>query len=153
MRIIVSRSRIAGTLPHYEYRALVCADAVDELRRSRTCLVKAAKVAGCVACLRIAPVIAPERYFELNAVARELLGSRIAVLAKRLETLIVQHSFREMAAESLRPVIKLDHDPGDACIWTDIDDLTSAYDRLDPDRDILTACHLGLREDRRRHAA
>lgn len=36
MEIIVTRSRIAGTLPHYVYRALVPADKVIAERRAMT---------------------------------------------------------------------------------------------------------------------
>ncbi|WP_336963697.1 hypothetical protein [Sphingobium aquiterrae] len=153
MDIIVTRSRIAETLPHHEYRSLVCADAVDEERRRRTCVIKAPRIAGCVPCLRIAPVIAPYRYFALKPASREILGSRIGALARRIETLMVRAVFPEMAAERRRLVITLDHDPGDACVRTDIDDLTGAFDRLEPHRNSLTACDLGLRQDCARHAA
>ena len=153
MEIIVTRSRIAGTLPHYEYRALVSADAIDEVRRKRVCVIKAPAVAGRVPCLRIAPVIAPDRYFELNFAARDALGLRLGALARRIETLIVRIIFPEMTADFLRPVFTLDHDPGDACTMTDIDDLTGAYDRLGPIFDILTAFDLGLRQDCERRAA
>jgi len=153
MEIVLTRSRIAGTLPHYEYRVLVSADAVDEARRRRSCIVKAPKVAGHAQCLRTAPVIAPNRYFELNAAEREILGSRIGALARRIDTLIARIIFPEMTAEYIRPVITLDHDPGDACIWTDIDDLTGAFDRLEPAHDTLTAFDLGLRQDCERRAA
>lgn len=153
MDIIVTRSRIVGTLPFYEYRALVCADAVDEARRRRTCVVKAPRIAGCVPCLRIAPVIVPDRYFNLNPAACEALALHVGALSRRIETLIVRIIFPEMTADILRPVITLDYDPGDACIRTGIDDLTGAYDRLQPDHDILTAFDLGLRQDFDRRAA
>jgi len=153
MEIIVTRSRIAGTLPHYEYRALVSADAVAERQRGRACLVKAPKVAGYVRCLHTGPVIAPDRYFELDAVAREILGSRIGALARRIDTLIVRFIFPEMNAEQLHPIVTLDDDPGDACVRAEIDDLTGAYDRLASRHDVLTASDLGLREDRARRAA
>ncbi len=153
MEIIVTRSRIAGTLPLYEYRALVSADAVDEARRGQACLVKAPRVAGSVRCLRTGPVIAPDRYFELAPAAREILGSRIAALARHIDTLIVQLIFPEISGEKLRPVITLDHDPGDVCVRTDIDDLTGAYDRLASRHDILTASDIGLGEDCARRAA
>ncbi|WIW89617.1 hypothetical protein K3M67_06575 [Sphingobium sp. V4] len=153
MEIIVTRSRIAGTLPHYEYRALISADAVAETRRRRACLVKAPKVAGFVRCLRTGPVIAPERYFELDAAAREILGSRISALARQIDALIVRFLFPEVTAQQLRPIITIDDDPGDACVRTDIADLTGAYDRLAARHDVLTTSDLGLREDCARRAA
>ena len=153
MEIIVTRSRIAGTLPHYEYRALISADGVDETRRVRACLVKAPKVAGYVRCLRTGPVIAPNRYFQLDPAAREILGSRITALARQIDTLIVRFIFPEVPAEQLRPVITLDDDPGAACIRAEIDDLTGAYDRLASRHNDLTTGDLGLRHDRARRAA
>lgn len=153
MEIVVTRSRIAGTLPFYEYRALVSADSVPMERRGRTCAVKAPKVAGNVPCLRIAPVIAPARFFELNDAGRSDLAAHIGILAKRVETLIVRIIFPEMTADVLRPVLPIDHDPGDAAVWTDIEDLTGAYDRLAAEGDILTAYDLGLRQDCERRAA
>jgi len=153
MEIIVTRSRIAGTLPHYEYRALVSADAVNETRRGRACLLKAPKAASYVRCLRTGVVIAPDRYFALDAVARQILGSRIAALARQIDTLIVRFLFPEMIAQQLRPVITLNDDPGDACIRAEIEDLTAAYDRLASRHNGLTASDLGLRHDRARRAA
>lgn len=153
MEIIVTRSRIAGTLPFYAYRALISAEAVNEARRRQACIVKAPRIAGCAPGLRIAPIIAPARYFELKASERQVLGSHIDALARRIETLIVRIIFPEMTADLLRPVITLDHDPGDGCIWTDIDDLAGAYDRLASDHDILTAFDLGLRRDFERRVA
>jgi len=153
MEIVVTRSRIAGTLPFYEYRALISADAVDIERRVRTCVVKAPKVAGAIPCLRIAPVIAPDRFFDLTDAGRGALAAHIGVLAKRIETLVVRVIFPEMTADLLRPVIPIEHDPGDAAVWTDIDDLTGAYDRLATDCDILTAFDVGLRQDCERRAA
>lgn len=153
MEIIVTRSRIAGMLPHYEYRALISADAVDETRRGRACLVKAPKVARYVRYLRTGPVIAPDRYFELDAAAREILGSRIGALARQIDSLIVRLVFPERTADQLCPVITLDDDPGDACVRAEIDDLTGAYDCLASRYNDLTAGDIGLRQDRARHAA
>lgn len=153
MEIIVTRSRIAGTLPFYEYRALVPAEAVDLERRVRTCVVKAPRAAGLIPCLRIAAVIAPECFFTLNDAGRSNLAAHIGLLAKRIETLIVRIIYPEMAADALRPVIAIDHDPGDACVWTDIDDITGAYDRLAPEAEWLTVYDFGLRQDCERRAA
>ncbi|HET6525046.1 hypothetical protein [Sphingopyxis sp.] len=61
MDIIVSRSRIAGALPHYVYRALVPVEGVPVERCVMAGTVTAPRIAGRVACIRIAPIIAPER--------------------------------------------------------------------------------------------
>lgn len=140
-------------LPFYEYRALVPADAIDAVRRKRVCITRAPRVAGGVPCVRTAPVIAPDTYFDLTAGYREIMGARVGPLARRLDALIVRTVFPEMTEDLLRLVITLDHDPGDACIWTDLDDLTSAFDRLEPLRDRLTAQDLGLRVIREPQAA
>ncbi|WP_298673141.1 hypothetical protein [uncultured Sphingomonas sp.] len=147
MEIVVTRSRIAGTLPFYEYRALVPVEDVAIERRARTCVVRAPKVAGSVPCLRIAAVIAPDRFFSPNDAGRCRLAAHIGTVAKRIETLIVRNVFPEMTADTLRPVIPVEHDPGDACVWTDIDDLAGSYDRFAPECDLLMAFDFGLRQD------
>lgn len=66
MKVIVSRSRIAGALPHYVYRALVPAEGVAVERIASAGTVHAPGVAGRIACIRIAPLIAPERYLAMR---------------------------------------------------------------------------------------
>ena len=63
MEIIVTRSRIAGTLPHYVYRALVPADKLSSQRRALAGTVAGPTIAGRIPCVRIGPLLAPERYF------------------------------------------------------------------------------------------
>lgn len=146
MEIIVSRSRITGTLPHYVYRALVPADPVAEDRRKLAGIVVGPEVAGRIPCVRIAPLIAPTRYLAMDHVERCALASRIGKLARRIETLIVRTLFPEMIADSVPITFQLEHDPGDACIWADMNDLTASFDRIEPNANILTAFDLGLRQ-------
>ena len=146
MEIIVSRSRIAGTLPHYVYRALVPAEGIPVERCAIAGTVAAPKIAGGVACVRIAPLIAPRRYLVMNHVERTALASRIGAVGRRIEWLIIRTIFQEMTADSVPIVFQLDHDPGDACVWADIEDLTDIFDLLEPDLTILTAFDLGLRQ-------
>jgi len=153
MEIIVTRSRIAGTLPHYVYRALVPAENVTAERQALTGTVSGPGNIGRFACVRVAPLLAPEHYFEMAYAERGKLASRIGALARRIETLIIRAVFPEMTADSTPIVFQLDDDPGDAFTWTDIDDLTGAFDRLEPDFHILTACDLGLRHGDGRCAA
>ena len=153
MDIIVARSRIAGTLPHYVYRALVPADTVSAERRALAGTVAGPKSVGRVPCVRIAPLLAPVRYFAMEHAERGGLAPRIGLLARRIETLIIRANFPEMTAGSLPIVFQLDDDPGDAFTWINIDDLTDAFDRLEPDFDILTAFDLGLRDADGRRAA
>lgn len=153
MEIIVSRSRVAGALPHYIYRALVPAEGVATERRRSCGTVAGPQIVGRIPCVRIAPLLAPERYFELRHVERSALAPRIGNLARRIETLIIRTIFPEMAADSLPVVFQLDHDPGDACSWTEIDDLTAGFDCIEPKTDILTAFDLGLRQGDGRRTA
>lgn len=146
MEIIVSRSRIAGTLPHYVYRALVPAEGVAAERRAIGGTVAAPRVAGRAPCVRIAPLAAPERYLMMSPVERSALAPRIGALGRRIEWLIIRTIFPEMTADSVPIVFEIDHDPGDACVWADIEDLTASFDRLEPDLAILTAFDLGLRQ-------
>jgi len=153
MEIIVTRSRIAGTLPHYVYRALVPADTVSPERRALGGTVPGPTIIGRIACVRVGPMLAPTRYFEMAHHQRSGLASRIGALARRIETLTIRASFPEMTANLTPIVFHLDTDPGDACTWADVDDLTDAFDRLEPRCDLLTVADLGLREDAGRRAA
>ncbi|AMG72935.1 MULTISPECIES: hypothetical protein [Sphingomonadales] len=153
MEIIVTRSRIAGTLPHYAYRALVPADKVAAERRALTGTVVGPKHVGRLPCVRLAQLLAPDRYFTMAHAERAVLASRIAALGRRIETLIIQASFPEMTAAFTPIIFHLDADPGDAFNWIDIDDLTAAFDRLELRFANLTAFDLGLRPDDGRCAA
>lgn len=153
MEIIATRSRIAGTLPHYVYRALVPAETVSPERRALGGTVAGPTIIGRIPCVRIGPMLAPTRYFEMAHHQRSGLAYRIGALARRIETLIIRASFPEMTADFTPIVFHLDTDPGDACTWADIDDLTDAFDRLAPQYDVLTVADLGLHHDDGRRAA
>lgn len=146
MEIIVLRTRIAGALPHYIYRALVSAEAVATERRRVSGIVTGPQIAGRLHCVRIAPLLAPERYFEMGHVERSTLAPRIGRVARRIETLIIRTLFPEMTADSVPIVFELEHDPGDSCAWANIDDLTASFDHIEPRIEILTAFDLGLRQ-------
>ena len=146
MDIIVSRSRIAGVLPHYIYRALVPAEGIAVERCAIAGTVTAPRIAGRVACIRIAPLIAPERYLAMHPVERTALASRVGAVGRRVEWLIIRTFFPEMTADSLPIVYQLDPDPGDACVWADVDDLTGIFDAVEPGFASLSAIDLGLRQ-------
>lgn len=146
MEIIISRSRIAGALPHYIYRALVPAEGIAVERCAIAGTISAPGVAGRIACIRIAPLIAPERYLAMHPVERTAFASRVGAVGRRIEWLIIRTFFPEMTARSLPIVFQLDHDLGDACIWADVDDLTGIFDRVEPEFASLTANNLGLRQ-------
>ena len=146
MKVIVSRSRIAGALPHYVYRALVPAEGVAVERIASAGTVHAPGVAGRIACIRIAPLIAPERYLAMHPVERTALASRVGAVGRRVEWLIIRTFFPEMTADSLPKHYQLDPDPGDACVWADVDDLTGIFDAVEPGFASLSAIDLGLRQ-------
>ncbi|AMK23260.1 MULTISPECIES: hypothetical protein [Sphingomonadaceae] len=153
MDIIVTRTRIRGTLPFYEYRALVPAEDIGTDRRALVSCVAAPRVAGRLACVRLAQIIAPDRYFLIPDGRRRALAADIGLLAKRLETAAVRTIFPEMTADLLPVVFLLDSDPGNACTWTSIKDLTAAFDRLAANPSMPTASDLGLAADCARQAA
>src|SRR3546814_5088679 len=95
MEIIVSRSRLAGTPPHYIYRVLVPADGVAAERRMIGGASAAPKIAGRIACARMAPIVAPERYLMMSPVERAALAPRIGVLSRRIELPIICSIFPE----------------------------------------------------------
>src|SRR3546814_19083227 len=76
MEIIVTRSRIAGSLPHYVYRALVPADGVPSERLALAGTVAGPASVGRIPCVRIGPLLAPERYFETPHHQRSVPASR-----------------------------------------------------------------------------
>lgn len=153
MDIVVTRSRIQGTLPFYEFRALIVAENLDAGRLDMVITIPAPRVAGRTPCVRIAEIIAPDRYFALPNCRRIDIAARVGLLAKYIETLLVQAVFPEMTRNLLPVVCQLDDDPGDACTWLSINDLTGSFDRLEPEWEQLTAYDLGLEQDGRRRAA
>src|SRR3546814_16969455 len=73
----------------------------------------APRVAGRIACVRVAPVVAPERYLMMSPVERAALAPRIGALSRRIELLIIRSIFPEMTADSVPIIFELDHDPGE----------------------------------------
>lgn len=153
MDIIVTRSRIAGTLPFYEYRALVPADAADAGRRRTVNAVQAPRVAGRIACIRIAQIIAPDRYFLPGNGASPETTAAIGRLAKQVETLVVKTVFPEMTADLVPVVFPNQNDSGDSCVWTSVDDLIGAFDRLAHLTRALATSDIGLTDEGGRLAA
>ena len=67
--------------------------------------------------------------------------------------MVIRTIFPEMTAGSVPIIFQLDHDRGDASVWTDVEDLTAAFDRLEPVLVILTVFDLGLCQGEERRAA
>jgi hypothetical protein len=153
MDVIVSRSRIAGVAPLYQYRALVPLNDVDPARRMRCVIIQAVLGNGRVPSTRLADVIAPDVWFERHLAIPCGLAARLTLVAKRVEALIIRAVYPEMTAQLPPLAFALDHEPGNANCRVMIADLGAALDRLAPDIDILMAADLGLFQGSDRRAA
>jgi hypothetical protein len=144
MDIIVTRSRIAGSLPLYEYRALVPLGAVSPERCAQVRPIPLPQVAGPGRCVHIAQVVAPEGWFTLEIPARTNLGCRILAVARRIEAVLVRSCFPEMTDDPVPIVCRHDADPGGACRRIAVDDLTGAFNRIEAWMPWISATRLGL---------
>lgn len=153
MHVIVSRSRIAGTAPLYQYRALVPLSDVAAHRRTRCVVLRAMLDNQRVLSARLADVIAPNVWFERDLAVPCGLAARLTLVAKRVEALIIRTLYPEMTAQLPPLTFVLDHDPGDASSRVAIADLNAAFDRLAPDIGTLMAADLGLFQGCERRAA
>lgn len=149
MDIVITRARIAGTLPFYEYRALVPLEALAPERRSLVRPIPLPRLAGSGRCVHIAQVIAPDAWFSLGGRARAELGRRISAISRRVEVLLVRSSFPEITGDLVQVVYRNAADPGDACWSIAIDDLTGAFDRFETLMPALSAADLGLADSAR----
>ncbi|SNS68698.1 hypothetical protein SAMN06295912_11281 [Sphingomonas laterariae] len=149
MDIVITRTRIAGTLLFYEYRALVPLDSLDVERRSLVRSIPLPRPAGSGRCVHIAQLIAPDFWFRLDMRARADLGRRITRVARRVEVMLVRACFPEVTSDLVQVVYRNAADPGDACWWIAIDDLTGAFERLQTLMPVLSAADLGLHDPAR----
>jgi hypothetical protein len=152
MNIVVTRSRIAGSLPLYEYRALVPLEALRPERHALVWPIPYPRIAGSGRCAHIAQVIAPEDWFTLEMRARTNLGCRITAVARRIEAVLVRSCFPEMAHDLVPIICRHDADPGDACRWIAVDDLTCAFNQLEAVIPWISARRFGLAVPGRRAA-
>lgn len=153
MDVIVSRSRIAGTLPHYQYRALVPLSDVALDRRMRCVILRAMLGTERIPSTRLADVLAPDEWFERHLAIPCGLAARLTLVAKRVEALIIRSVFPEMTVHLPPLVFTLDHDPGNASYRIAIGDLNAAFDRIVPGIDMLMAADHGLFQGFDRHVA
>lgn len=153
MDIIVSRLRLAGTAPIYQYRALVPLYGVGPARRPRCVVLQATLGNGRVPSTRLADVIAPDSWFERHLAIPCGLAARLTFVARRIEALIIRTVYPEMTAELPPLMFALDHDPGDARFCVTTADLNGIFDRVSPDIETLMAADLGLHQGCDRRAA
>ncbi|PZU06039.1 hypothetical protein [Sphingomonas sp.] len=153
MDVIVSRSRIAGTIPFYHYRGLVPLSEVALERRQRCVILRAMLGTVRVPATRFADVIAPDTWFERNLAIPCGLAGRLTLVAKRIEALVIRSVFPEMTSYLPPLSFALDHDPGEASYRIAIADLNACFDRFAPGIDTLMAADLGLFQGFDRHVA
>lgn len=149
MDIVITRARIAGTLPFYEYRALVPLDALDVDRCRMVRPIPLPRPAGSGRCVHIAQAIAPDRWFHFNGRARADLGRRITAVSRRVEVMLVRACFPEVTSDLVQVVYRNADDPGDACWRITVDDLTGAFERFEAQMPALSAANLGLADPAR----
>jgi hypothetical protein len=144
MEILVTRSRIAGTLPFYEYRALVPLGALCPDRRNLVRPIVIRQLGPAMPCVNIAQVIAPASWF--SAAKSELAHQsvRIVAVARRVEAVLVAACFPEMTYNIVPLVARIDEDPGDARGWVMADDLTNAFGRIEDAMPTIGPDHLGV---------
>lgn len=144
MEILVTRSRIAGTLPFYEYRALVPLGALCPERRGLVRPIMVRRIVPTMPCVNIAQVIAPDSWFSAAGSELARQSVRIVAVARRVEAVLVCACFPEMTYDIVPLVSRIDEDPGDARVWGMADDLTGAFGRLEAAMPMIGPDHLGL---------
>lgn len=130
MRILVTRSRITGTVPFFEYRVFI---PFPEISAERHALIhyRTDFGQGQGDMARIPEVIAPMAFLELAPGLRKLeAGRRIDAVAQHVTAVIVQAVYPEMTAEPV-PILQLvGEDPPPAVTTVELMYLAGAYERL-----------------------
>lgn len=144
MQIVVTRKRVTGTLPQYEYRLFVPFDQLSPERQSlihyRTDF---GRQGGPHA--RLTEVIAAMDYLMMApGLARYDRGRAIARIAKRIEAIVIRALFPEMTA-ALVPILFLNETEfDDTLAYTRMIDLAGRHDWLARIIDDVTAEGLAL---------
>lgn len=153
MDVIVSRTRLAGPQPIYQYRALVPLDDVAAARRARCVVIGAQIGEERIASTRLSDVIAPDAWFERHLAIACGDAARLACVAKRIEALIIRAIYPEMTSQLPPLTFELDHEAADATYRVMVLDLNGSFDCFAPDIDTLMASDLGLFQGCDRRAA
>lgn len=153
MDVIVSRTRLAGPLPIYQYRALVPLDDVAPARRARCVIIQAPLAGRRIASTRLADVIAPDAWFERHLAISFGDAARLGFVAKRIEALFIHAIYPEMTSQLPPLAFQLDDEVLEASHRVTVIDLNARFDRLARDVDALIASDLGLFQDCDRRAA
>ena len=131
MQITLTRRRIRGTLPHFEYRVLIPFEAIS-VERQNLIHIRSDYGVKPGPWARTREVIAPMAHLRMApGLARYDAAKAIELLAKRIDTILVRHFFPEMTAAVLPIVFAAATDPDDAFIYTDVVELAGASERLE----------------------
>lgn len=145
MQIILTRKRLAGTRPLYEYRLFVPFEMLSPERQS--CIhyrTDFAKRGGPLA--RLTEVIAPMDYLRAEpGLTKFDVGRDICAVAKRIEAILIGAVFPEMRAEIVPLLYEQGEELDDAMVITDINDLAGRYALLARATSQLTAVDFGLK--------
>lgn len=153
MYVIVSRSRLAGSSPTYQYRALVPLEEVATSRRARCVVIQALLGKERIAATRLSDVIAPESWFDRHLAVPCGDAARLGLVAKRIEALIIRTIYPEMTAQLPPLLFELDHEFAEASYRVQTLDLNASFGRFALVIDSLMASDLGLFQGCDRRAA
>ena len=130
MQITLTRRRIRGTLPHFEYRVLI---PFDEISIERQSLIHIRSDYGVKPgpWARTRDVIAPTTHLRMvPGLERYRRARAIDQLAKRIDALLIHHFFPEMTAPTVPLVFLAETHPDDAVIYTDVVELAGRLEHL-----------------------
>lgn len=153
MQILLTRKRLTGARPLYEYRLFVPFEMLSAERQARIPYrTDFAKRGGPLA--RLTEAIAPMDYLRAEpSLTKFDLGRDICMVAKRIEAILIGAVFPEMRAEIVPLLYEQDEELDDAMVMTDINDLAGRYALLARATCQLTAADLGLRAHAHARAA
>lgn len=127
MQILATRKRIAGTLPHYEYRLLVPFDQIDP-RRSRLIANRSDYGVPGGPHARLPDILAPLDWLRMSpGLTRYEVGRDIDRVARHLEAVFIASLYPEMTANPVPLIFHGTADLEDAIIVTAINDITDGY--------------------------
>ena len=153
MQVTLTRRRIRGTLPHFEYRVLIPFDAIS-VERQNLIHIRSDYGVKPGPWARTRDVIAPMAHLRMApGLTRYDRARSIDQLAKRIDTLLVRHFFPEMTAAVLPIVFLAETDPDDGFIYTDIVELTGRFEQFASRGPALSMADLDLNRPDQARAA
>ncbi len=144
MQILVTRKRISGVRPLFEYRVLV---PFDQISLERQHLIHYRSNFGFRGALyaRLSEIIAPMAFLRMApSLAKHEHGLDILAVARRLEATIIRALYPEMTADRVPIIFTAEADHDDRQVHTDVDDLIGSYRHYASGHSALTSDDVGL---------